>query len=120
MSRDPLLYVADIVAAGEAILEYLAGVSFDRFAVSGEKRAAVERQLFVIGEAAARLPDEWKATRPGVPWRKIIGLRNLLAHGDWVIEAEELWDVASTKVPELLAELRPLLPPADEHHSVGE
>lgn len=69
----------------------------------------MERQLFIIGEAAARLPDDWKQRLPEVPWRKIVGLRNLLAHGYWVIDAEELWDVARSKVPEFLAALRPLL-----------
>ena len=109
MSRDALLSVADVVAAGEAILRYIDGVTFEAFATNDEKRAAVERQVFVIGEAAARLPDEWKQRRPEVPWRKIVGLRNLLAHGYWVIDAEELWDVAKHKVPEFVAELRPLL-----------
>lgn len=37
MSRDPLLYVADIVAAGEAILRYTDGVSFDTFTSNDEK-----------------------------------------------------------------------------------
>ena len=113
MSRDALLYIADVVAAGEAILRYIDGVTFEAFAANDEKRAAVERQVFVIGEAAARLPDEWKQRRPEVPWRKIIGLRNLLAHGYWEIDAEELWDVARNKVPEFVAELRPLLDDAD-------
>jgi len=99
VSREALLYVADVVAAGEAILRYIDGVTYDAFAANDEKRAAVERQVFVIGEAAARLPDDWKQRCPEVPWRKIIGLRNLLAHGYWVIDAEELWDVARNKFP---------------------
>jgi len=109
VSRDAQLYIADVVAAGEAILRYTDHVTFQAFAANDEKRAAVERQLFIIGEAAARLPDEWKQRLPDVPWRKLVGLRNLLAHGYWVIDAEELWDVARNKVPEFLAALRPLL-----------
>lgn len=42
MSRDPLLYVADIGAA-EAIFRYTDGVTFDAFASNDEKRSAVER-----------------------------------------------------------------------------
>ena len=71
MSRDARLYLADVVAAGEAILRYTDDVTFQVFAANDEKRAAVERQLFIIGEAAARLPDDWKQRLPAVPWRKI-------------------------------------------------
>ena len=109
MSRDSLLDVADIVAAGDAVLRFTLGVTCEAFAANDEKRAAVERQVFVIGEASARLPDEWKLGQPGIPWRQIVGLRNLLAHGYWVIDAEELWDIARNKVPELIEQLRPLL-----------
>ena len=41
-----------------------------------------------------RMSPEWKDAHPAVPWRQSVGLRNLLAHGYWVIDAEELWDVA--------------------------
>lgn len=51
MSRDALLYIADIVAAGESVLRYTDAVTFETFAGNHEKRAAVERQVFVIGEA---------------------------------------------------------------------
>ena len=109
MSRDALLYVADIVAAGQAIRRFTDGVRFEAFAANDEKRAAVEREVFIMGEAAARLPEEWKQQQPEIPWRKIVGLRNLLAHGYWVIDAEELWDIARNKVPGFVAQLRPLL-----------
>ena len=56
MSRDALLYVADVVAAGEAIRRYTDGVTFEAFAANDEKRAAVERQVCVISEAGARCP----------------------------------------------------------------
>lgn len=109
MSRDHLLYIADIVEACTAVMRYMDGVTFEAFSTNDEKRAAVERQVFVIGEAAARLPEYWKNRLPNVPWRKIVGLRNLLAHGYWVIDVDELWDIARNKVPELVSELRPLL-----------
>ncbi len=67
MSRDALLYVADMVAAGDAVSRYADGVTFGAFEVNDEKRAA------------ARLPDAWKQRLPEVPWRKIVGLRNMLA-----------------------------------------
>ena len=109
MSRDALLYIEDMVAAGEAILRYTNDVTFEAFATNDERRAAVERPVFVIGEAAPRLPNDWKQSTPTVPWRRIIGLRSLLAHGYWTIDVEELRDVARSTVPEFLADLHPLL-----------
>jgi hypothetical protein len=47
-SRDPLLYVADIVAADQAILRYIDGVWFDTFASNDEKRSAVECHRFPL------------------------------------------------------------------------
>ena len=64
MSPDHLLYVADMVSADEAVLSYIDGVTFEVFVGNDEKRAAVERQLFVIVEAAARMSHEWKDARP--------------------------------------------------------
>jgi uncharacterized protein with HEPN domain len=113
VSREALVYVADVVAAAEMILRYTDGVTFEAFIADDDRRAAVERQVFVIGEAAARLPDEWTQRRPEMPWRKIVGLRHLLAQGYWAIDAEELWDIARNKVPEFVAELRPRLDHTD-------
>jgi uncharacterized protein with HEPN domain len=109
VSRDALLYVADVVAAGEMISRYTDGMTLEAFIADDDKRAAVERQVFVIGEAAACLPDEWKQRGLEGSWRKIVGLRQLLAQGHWAIDAEELWDIARNKVPGVVAALRPLL-----------
>jgi uncharacterized protein with HEPN domain len=70
---------------------------------------AVERQLFIIGEAAAHLPDEWTSRRPEVPWRRIVGLRNILAHAYWRIDEDELWEIATNKVRPLAEAVAALL-----------
>jgi uncharacterized protein with HEPN domain len=81
------------------VLRYTDGVAFEVFVANDEKRAAVERQLFVTGEAAARMAPKWEDARPAVPWRQIGGLRNLPAHGYWVIDAEGLWTSLGTRCP---------------------
>jgi len=40
------------------VLRFTRRVTFEAFAANDEKRAAVKRQVFVIGDAAARLPEE--------------------------------------------------------------
>ncbi len=109
MSRDPAQYLEDMLAAAQAIQRFVHGITLESFVSNEEKRSAVERQVFIIGEAAARLPARWRRDDAPVPWRAVIGLRNLLAHGYWVIDAGELWQVATVHVPALAAHVRDLL-----------
>ena len=66
---------------------------------------ALERMLFLVGEAANRVPREVQSQFPEIPWAAIIGLRNILAHGYESISAEKLWHTATVNVPELLRHL---------------
>ena len=63
MSRDALLYVADVVAAGEAILRYTDGVTFEAFAAGKPKKGALiacMRKLLVILNAMLRDRRPWQ------------------------------------------------------------
>jgi uncharacterized protein with HEPN domain len=46
-------------------------------------QAAIFHELMVIGEAASRLSDGFKAEHPQIPWPVIIGQRIQLAHHYW-------------------------------------
>lgn len=80
MSRNPRLYLEDIVMACSRIHEYTAGMGFDEFSRDRMKQDAVVRNLEVIGEAAKKLPSEVTAAMPQVPWREVCGFRDVLAH----------------------------------------
>ena len=60
---------------------------------------AVVRNLEIIGEAAKHVPDDIRARIPAVEWRKVAGLRDMLAHAYFGIDNEILWDVVTSKVP---------------------
>lgn len=108
MSRDRLLLLDDMIEAAELALSFVAGVDFDAFCANREKVSAVERQIFILGEAAVQLPDEMRDRAPAVPWRGVIGMRNVLAHGYWKSDEETLWDTVKNHVPRLLSEVRRL------------
>jgi uncharacterized protein with HEPN domain len=61
----------------------------------------VVRNLEIIGEAAGRLPEELRAQAPGMEWRKIMGLRNILAHEYFGVSLPVVWDVVVNKLAEL-------------------
>ena len=72
---------------------------------------AVERAFEIIGEAARLVSPTFKANHAEVPWKVIIGQRNVLAHEYGEINQERIWLVASRRIPELIELLEPLLPP---------
>jgi len=61
------------------------------------------------GEAANRLSDEFRATHPSIPWRDVIGMRNILAHQYDKVDIDTIWDVVHRDIPELVAMLQSML-----------
>jgi uncharacterized protein with HEPN domain len=72
-------------------------------------RLAVERALEIVGEAARQLPPTYRAAHPEVPWRDIIGMRNILAHGYASVEDAIIWRTVAVRIPQLLEQLERLI-----------
>jgi uncharacterized protein with HEPN domain len=70
---------------------------------------AVVRNLEVIGEAVKKLPEDLRAQHAAVEWKKIAGLRDILIHEYFGLDAEIVWDIVQTKVPVLDREIRSML-----------
>jgi uncharacterized protein with HEPN domain len=109
MPRDPAVYIEDILEAVRRIRSYTARMGPNEFAMSPITIDAVVRNLEIIGEAAARLPDELRAGATDIEWRKIIALRNILAHEYFGINTTILWDVIANKVEPLERACRKIL-----------
>jgi hypothetical protein len=69
---------------------------------------ATVRNIELIGEAAARLPEEVRQADPQFPWRLVIAARNRLIHGYLDIDDDVLWNIIQTDLPVLLPALRKL------------
>ena len=69
----------------------------------------IVHHLQVIGEAAARLPPELRSASPGVPWKQVIGLRNVLVHAYFRVDPDEIWVVVDRDIPALREEVVALL-----------
>jgi uncharacterized protein with HEPN domain len=101
MKKDPLVYIDDIRDSIEAIKIYTGGLTKEEFFNSTEKQDAVYRRLAVIGEAANRLPDEFRNQYPQVPWHKIVGMRNVLIHEYDSIDLERVWETIQKDIAKL-------------------
>lgn len=106
MSREADVYVEDILDAADKIARYLSDVDRERFEADTLIQDAVIRNLEIVGEAAKHLDDRARAAIPGVEWRKIAGMRDILAHDYFGISVGIVWDAATAKIPELAAAVR--------------
>lgn len=55
----------------------------------------------VIGETVAKLDEELKNRYPGMPWKKVKGFRNIIAHNYFGVDAEEVWQIVHNNLPSL-------------------
>ena len=73
--RTPELLVGDILESANKIIDYTASLSFDAFCADSKTFDAVIRNFEIIGEAANRLPDDFKQLHPQIDWHRIRGFR---------------------------------------------
>ena len=108
MSRD-LDYLTDILAAARLAQSYAQGVAHKEFLRDTMRQDAVVRQLLVIGEAAKRFSDDFKALHPMLPWRQMAGMRDVLVHAYDHVDVDEVWRVATEELPDLISSVEPLV-----------
>lgn len=101
MSRNLQLYLNDILVACEKVLRFTDGMDFDEFIADDRTFDAVIRNLQIIGEAVKNIPPKIRNLNPEVEWRKIAGLRDILAHTYFQVENEIIWDIVQNKVRSL-------------------
>lgn len=108
MSREATMYFDDVFEAVQSVIAFTSGMTRDEFFRDKKTRDATLRNLEVLGEAAKRVPDALRVLAPAVPWRRICGLRDVLAHDYFGLDESILWDVVTSEAPRLLEPLREL------------
>ncbi len=97
------------------ILEAL--LNIEKYAARGE-RAFCDEELIqvwmiyyiqVAGEAANQLSDSFKSNHLDIPWKGIIGMRNVLVHQYFGLDLGEIWDTVTNDLPLLKVKIQELL-----------
>lgn len=109
MEAEQLSRLRDVLNAARLIASYMRGVTKDEFSANIEKQDAVIRRIEIIGEAAAHLTDETRAAISDLPFRKMRGMRNIVAHDYANVDVTVVWDVATIHIPKLVTVLDPFL-----------
>ena len=98
----------DIRISCEEIIEFCASKDLESLRSNWMLQLALEREFEIIGEALLRLERvEMESLESKIPeYRKIIGFRNLVAHGYDQIDDHIVWDLATNHIPDLLKKVQ--------------
>ncbi len=107
-ARDPVC-ILDMLNAARGVLRSLRGVSLASYQSDQDLRHAVERKIEILGEAARRVSDGLREKHPDIPWRAIIGQRNILIHGYDQVDDERVWNLADRHIAPLIPRLMAIL-----------
>ena len=89
--RQPELLIEDIIESGTKIFAYTQSLSFDDFISDDTTVDAVIRNFEIIGEAANKLPEDFRDNHPEIDWYRIRGFRNRIVHEYFGIDHNIVW-----------------------------
>jgi uncharacterized protein with HEPN domain len=106
--RDWHLRIFDMQAAAKKIETYVAGMSFVEFTQDDRTVDAVLRNVEIIGEAAAHIGKSVRDRHKDIRWADIRGMRNIVAHSYFRVDAKILWNVTQVDLQVLRRQLAEL------------
>ncbi len=107
--RRDLDYLLDIQDAFHRSLEYIAGLSWEKYLQDRKTQDAVVRNLEILGEATKNIPEDLRAKYPAVPWREMSGTRDRLVHHYFGINQEIVWQIVQKDLPLLRLQITEII-----------
>ena len=107
--RNPDLLIHDIHKAISKILLYTDGLTFQQYESDSKTVDAVERNFEIIGEAASRIPDEFKVLNTDIEWRILKDFRNFIIHEYFGVDNELVWNIIQKHLPALIIKIEVLI-----------
>ncbi len=102
----PHFSLKDIIGSAHKIIGYTENLSFDEFTKDNKTIDAVIRNFEIIGEAANRLPEDFKHAHTNIDWQRIRGFRNRIVHDYFGIDYSIVWEIKELFLPNLISTLK--------------
>ncbi len=71
-----------------------------------DKLDSICMSLIAVGEAFKRIDDKTKGellkNYPEIEWRGVMGVRDVIAHGYFDVDVEQVFDICQHDIPELI------------------
>lgn len=98
-----------MVRSAQDALQIVGGDDAPTIASDMVRTRALVNCFTEIGEAASRLSPAAQARLTDIPWRQIIGMRNIVVHVYWGIDLAELVKTTRDDLPALIAALKAII-----------
>lgn len=98
--RSDLQRLYDILDSIERIERYIE-ITRETFDKDELLQTWMIHNLQIIGEAAGKISESCKTNHSQIPWNQIVGMRHLLVHDYFGIDANEVWSTVQNDVPRL-------------------
>jgi uncharacterized protein with HEPN domain len=105
-------YLEHMLEAARLARGYITDMSQAEFLRDRRTQQAVVLNLITLGEAAARITNEYRAftdSHPDIPWAKMRGMRNRMAHGYFDINLQIVWDTVQSSLQDLEVKIQQAL-----------
>lgn len=107
--RDYNLFLQDILDCIKRIEKYTKGYTQKGLEVNELVADAVVRNLEIIGEAARNIPVDLRKLSPEIPWKKIIGFRNIVIHEYFRVDLSNTWIIVKKQLPGLKKQINAMI-----------
>ncbi len=108
-NRDLNLLLEDMLESALKIKRYSANLNYELFINDDKTIDAIVRNFEIIGEAANRLPPDFRIVNTEIEWNRIRGFRNRIIHNYFGIDYEIVWTIVENDIEELIDQLKILV-----------
>ena len=109
MKHRDIQLIKKIISECNDIIRYTNEIGEKSFLENDIYQKATALSLLNVGEHANVLSRELWNIYPDIQWRKIVDLRNIVAHGYGELRMELVWNLSQKEVPQLLKQLEILI-----------
>ena len=110
MFKDDSTRLSHIIDASREAVGFASDRSRQDLDSDRQLNLALVRLLEIIGEAARGLSKDFRQAHPELPWKKMIGMRDRLAHGYFDVDLDVVWQTVTIDLPPLIAQLEQIGP----------